>query len=1405
MDPLNKTKQTNKSKYVKLDHHEHVLARPGMYIGSIDPDTYNTWVYESKDSENELVKKEVSIVPGLYKIFDEILVNAIDHVTRLKIAKNKDDEVQPVKNIKVTIDKESGEISVYNDGDGIDVEIHPEYNIYIPELIFGHLLTSTNYDDTEEKIVGGLNGLGSKVTSLYSKFFKIETIDARKKKFYSQEWTDNMYNKSKPIVKASSKKPYTCVTFIPDYERFKLKKGLTNDIYSLFVKRVYDICALTDNDVNVYFNGEKLEYKTFEKYVDLYIGAKNKNKVYEKINDRWEVIATSSPDMGFDQVSFVNGIWTIRGGKHVDYITNQITNGIAEIINKKKKDANMKSGHIRNYLMIFVKCTIGNPSFDSQTKDLLTTPISKFGSKAEISQKFLEKLYNTDIVQKALELASIGNQKALKKTDGKKTSKLRGIVKLDDANNAGTAKSSQCSLILTEGDSAKSTALAGLAVVGRDNYGVFPLRGKLLNVKDASVKKLLENEEIQAIKKILGLETGKTYKSVDDLRYGRVILMTDSDEDGSHIRGLLMNFFHTLWPSLIPKDFISSLLTPIIKVTNNTNNETHSFYNHCDYDEWIKSKNKNLNSWTIKYYKGLGTSNEEEAKSYFRNMRRVDYKSTGKNCDEAIDLAFNKKRADDRKQWLGTYKSTTCVKYDKMNTDVTYNDFINKELIHFSVYDLKRSIPSLVDGLKPSQRKILFCCFKRNLTKETKVAQLSGYVSEHAAYHHGEASLQGAIICMAQNFVGANNLNLLKPNGQFGCLDPETEVLTWNSIKKAKDIVMGDILVGDDGTPRYIRKLTSGFDQMYKVNMPDFGVNSSFKVNSKHILTLFHRSSSKLVDINIQNFLHLKPKEREQYYAIKSTAWIKWNKRTIDKNPYDIGIAIAKDTFNKDTAMRYIFNDKETRKMVLAGIIDNKYEYVEDGINIPVTYNNKNLIKLLASSLGFMNHESFDLSNSNNKSIIIKGRGLSELPTCYRLLTSKLLGQTLNISKITIEQLDIGPFCGWSIDGNERFLLADFTITHNSRILGGKDASAPRYIFTELNPLTRQVFKKEDEAQLNYLNDDGLSVEPEYYVPIVPMILINGTIGIGTGFSTNIPSYNPIDVVNACKHMIKHNGKSDSLNPLKPWIRGFKGTIEVIKLDEDTNKQQFMCTGVYRKINDNTIEITELPVGVWTEDYKAFLEDYLDKNPKILKDYESHYTTQDVCFKLHFHDSSHFNIKDFKLQNKILTSNMHLFDSENIIKKYDTVENILEEFYVTRLKHYNIRKELVIKNMNEEMKEKDEKRRFIENVIKKVIPILGVKKVELESLLTKMDFIKIDDSFNYLLNMPIQSLTAERAELLSKEVIALASKIKEYEAIPVSKMWETELDTFINAYDKDLKDYNDHIKHHKEKPTKTKK
>jgi DNA topoisomerase-2 len=1160
-------------KYKKYELLEHILALPDTYIGSIEPQKITSYVFDETSKKMEIA--ELMYNPGLLKCFDEVIVNAIDHSMRLKAEEEKGKEnIKHVKNIKVTIDKTSGSISIFNDGNGVDIKKHSTYgDLWIPELIFGELLTSTNYDKGEEKIWGGKNGYGSKLTNIFSKEFTIETIDHYTNKIYSQTFRNNMTERDKPTVKASSKAPYTQITFTPDYERFGIK-NITDDIYKLFHRRVIDACATTNKDVSVSFNGEKISIKDFEKYCELFLDKKEQPLIYEACGERWEIGASISSSGSFEYLSFVNGINTIKGGKHIEYITNMITKNLVDMTLNKKKKA-VKTQHIKDNLIIFVKALIVNPSFDSQSKETLTTPVAKFGSKCELSEKFYEKLFKSGIIDKALSITEFYDKKKLVKTDGKKISRII-VPKLDDANLAGTKHSAECTIILTEGDSAKTMATAGLSVIGRDRYGVFPLRGKILNVKDATMQKISDNNEIAAIKKILGLEQNKKYKDISELRYGSIMIMTDQDHDGSHIKGLIFNIFQSMWHELyeIP-GFLTSMLTPIIKATNNKK-EVIEFYNMSDYEKWSETINAKNGSWKIKYYKGLGTSDDNEAKEYFKNMKKVTYMYDD-NADEVIDLAFNKKRADDRKLWLQNYDKDNVLDYSKLNVD--YKSFVDKDLIHFSNRDLQRSINHLCDGLKESTRKIIYACFKKKLyTNEIKVAQLSGYVGEVSAYHHGENSLQQAIVGMAQIFVGTNNINLLCPNGQFG-----------------------------------------------------------------------------------------------------------------------------------------------------------------------------------------------------------------------------------------------------------------------SRCQGGQDASSARYIFTMLSKLTRLIFKEEDNFILNYQNDDGQQIEPEFYVPIIPMILVNGGIGIGTGYSTNIPQYNPNDIISICKIIcnaikltdISINSLEDieninetikilEINEITPYYLGFKGSI--VKAE----KNSYISRGIYKWIDDSTVEISELPIGSWTEDYKEFLENMIINNLNNLKYIENHYTSKNVKFVLHFNTNVRQSIEGnfdvlFKLQSSknLSINNIHLFNKDGVIQKYESAIEIIKEWAETRIVKYFERKNYQLKNLEKEAKVLSNKMRFILDVINGTIQIMNKKLSEVTQKLIELKYDPIVEenidkdednlpeenidkdakeinykNYNYLLKLPISQLTYDRKIILEKEFNEINDKLKILrntniedlwlkDLTELEKEWESHKDLILKEYEND--------------------
>jgi DNA topoisomerase-2 len=1166
-------------KYQRKTDKQHVLDNPGMYIGSTEQTDAHLWVFSSsleKEVEgSKIISKKITYIPALYKLFDEIIVNARDHVVRMIHLDSPDKKL--VTSIEVAIDQKTGAITVSNDGNGVDVVQHPVEKIWIPELIFANLRSSTNYDKTEKKVVGGSNGVGSKAVFIWSKYAKIETVDHHRGLKYEQTFHNNLEKIDAPIITNITKskaKPYTCVTFIPDYARFGIT-GLTDDMMSLLKKRVYDIGAVTDHSakkIKIDYNGVTVPVKNFQSYVDLYLGSKTETpRIYESASERWEYAVALSPTGEFANVSFVNGICTYKGGKHVDYIMGQVTRKLVEYIEKKKK-VKVNANTIKEQLILFLRCDIENPTFDSQTKDCLNTLVSKFGSECTVSEAFVEKVAKMGVMDMACQLTETKEAgKSKKKMDGAKTKSVRGIPNLVDANFAGTEQSAKCILILAEGLSAMAGIVSGLKSEDRNVIGIYPLKGKVLNVRGATRDVLEKNRELTDLIKILGLEIGKNYSDLGEiqkkLRYGKIMIMTDQDLDGSHIKGLCINLFHSMWPSLykIP-GFISFMNTPILRATKGR--EVRVFYNEGEYKKWLSefeekgssSGDKAAKGWTLKYFKGLGTSTATEFKEYFANKKIVDFSYGGSSSDDIVDMVFNKKRAEDRKGWLENYDKTTFL--DTNQPRVSYENFFHQEMVHFSVYDNERSIPNLVDGLKTSLRKILFCAFKRRLTTEIKVAQFSGYVSENSAYHHGEASLNGAIVNMAQNFVGSNNVNLLVPSGQFG-----------------------------------------------------------------------------------------------------------------------------------------------------------------------------------------------------------------------------------------------------------------------TRLKGGEDSASERYIFTYLEPVTRSLFLQDDDAILNYLNDDGTLVEPEYYVPILPFVLMNGSSGIGTGFSSSIPPYHPLDLLkyirtkmamsspstssfdasNSAAHTLKPISSSDLglESPTKPrnkndscivdfvpYYEGFTGTVTKIA------ENKFGIKGKYESAGEDKIRITELPIGTWTLNYISFLEELVDgttdkdgkKIPGVLKDIVNLSTEIKVDITVVFPKGKLAEYspdaleKLLKLTTTVSTTNMHLFDADLKLHKYESVEEIIDAFYCVRLETYKKRKAQQIDALQLLLMELGNRAKFIQGMLDGTIDLRRKKNDEVDALLTSLGFRKMEDSFGYLRRMAADSVTEENVAKIMGEKAEMESKLKTLIATSFTKMWSNDLDVFEKKY-----------------------
>lgn len=1106
--------------YQVLSDIEHILLKPGMYVGSSQLITEDMYIIE----DGNIVKKSIKYIPALQRLYEEILLNAFDQTVR---------DGTDCSEIHVNIDKELNTITVHNNGQGLPIVLKEELDCYIPEMVFGMLRSGSNYSD-EDRITGGTNGLGAKLANIFSTSFILETADSERKKLYLQEWKNNMSEKSDPkITSLGRKKPYTTITFQPDLKYFKIKT-LTDDMIALMEKRLIDIGFASHAKIKTFYNGENKTIKKTEDYMKLYCTNEQQYDTFmvDSTCERWTVGIMLSSN-GFNHASFVNGIHTSLGGSHVDHVMASISKEVIEKLKTKKIE--IKPSDVKNKLFVFLKSTIVNPIFDSQTKECLKMTKSKFGSEYIMSDTFKRKLLNSDLLKLMMNVSESKLLKDLSKTSGTKTSRLIGIKGLEDANFAGTSKSSQTKLILTEGLSAKTFAMSAITVIGRDRFGIFPLKGKPLNVRGTAIAKVTANAEICNIVKILGLKYGEKYTDMTSLRYGGVIALADSDVDGNHICSLILNIFHYFWPELLAMGYLGFCSTPIVKVYQKK--ETLTFYTLNDYESWLEQNT--TKQIKTKYFKGLGTSTAAEAREALEN---IDTKIITFDSDElvnqTVNLAFDKKQTNERKLWLMERYDPKANINRKMR-DVSVSDYINKELIHFSYYDNQRSIPNVMDGLKPSQRKILYTAIKYLTNSEMKVAQFGAKVAEKTDYHHGEASLMGAVVNMAQTYVGSNNINLLEPKGAFG-----------------------------------------------------------------------------------------------------------------------------------------------------------------------------------------------------------------------------------------------------------------------TRITGGSDAASPRYIFTQLSDIAKKIFDSRDSQLLNYLESDGMSIEPEWFAPVIPMILVNGAIGIGSGFSTEVLQYNPVDICNYLSTMLEDNKPAKNL---KPWYRGFNGSIERLA------SGKYRTIGCY-EFNDTkrSLTITELPIGVWTDDYKDFIEAmFADKDDSTIADIR--YGNSDVIVNIEiiitpreYGKIREMDVDDlltkFKLSSKLSCTNMYLFNHEGTITKYNNVYEILKEFYLIRLDFYIKRRDAIIAVLKYELMILSNKVKFIEHVKAGKIKLQKIDDKSLLAYLINNEFDQdhgvygepIDTptlkEFAYMIDMPIRSITNDNAEKFKQQQISKQEELDRIIAQTAKDMWKLDLQSVVEANNKAVDD-----------------
>ena len=1116
---------TKAEKYQEMDEITHILTRPDMYVGSIDKEIHNEYIVSIDEGDIKIVKKPIEISQGFIRIFIEILSNAIDNCIRSSSTDNK------CTKIKVNINKETGETSVWNDGNFIPI-VKKEDGRYVHSLIFGHFRAGENLDDTKQREVSGRNGYGSKLTNVYSKLFRVEGIDSEEGLKFVQEWSNNMREVSKVKITKSKQKGSTCITWIPDFEKFGFE-GYTDDIYSLFYKYVIDTTMLSG--VTVFFNDEKIGMKNLESYARLYLNDKETKEIcYHKDENNEVVILPNTLSEEFISISFVNGIYTMNGGKHVESWSESIFRTIVDKINGKggsekketKKKENVKKiniSDVKKFFVLFVNCKVINPKFDSQSKHFLKEPnvISNFPSKN------YTKINKWGVMSKIEEILRYKELSTLKDIESKKRGFTK-VDKLESANYEGTKKSSECILIICEGDSAKTYAVTGIehginGKKGRDWFGILPVQGKILNVRNASIETLSKNKVITSIINSLGLRFDVDYtdeKEYKKLKYGTLMTLTDADVDGFHILGLVQNMVEFLFPSLLKRDkpFIIHMNTPIATVK--IGKENKMFFDEREYNEFMKQTN---NKYESKYYKGLATSKRQEVKETF-GKKLIEFTYTKELDGKSLSDNFDKEESDERKNMLSKYNPESYKNFDNSIgiSKMSIKDFLENYMIQFNIANCARMIPSLMDGLKESQRKILYGSFKRNLNSEIKVSQLAGYVSEHTSYHHGEQSLLETIINMASCYVGGNNLPLFTRGGEFG-----------------------------------------------------------------------------------------------------------------------------------------------SRKQL------------------------------------------------------------------------------------------------------------------------GKDAGSARYIFTCLEKISRIIYDKEDDFLLEKNIDDGMIVEPKFYVPVIPMVLANGQTGIASGWSSKIPAYNPICLANFVDYWIDNNFSLRDENgeflcdDPEPWYIFYEGEIEK---EKDSDKK-YITKGIIERIDEETICVKELPIGKSTDDFYDFLQDLMVE--KKIESIRNLSTVSKVNFIIKENKGMKLDIKSLKLTSTLSTTNIVLFDENGKIKKYDTICDVIENFCKVKYEYIVKRKNNILNRLKKEIDILKNKRRFIEEIIEDKIVIYKKNEEEIIKILKDNNYIIMSDEekeYNYLLNLNMKNFTKEKIKSLDEIIEKTIKTYEDLSSKTESQIWKEELDIFREEY-----------------------
>ena len=1133
---------SNSIEIKQLEPIEHVLQNPDMYFGDIKISQTNSYCYDEKT--NAVYKERVNTSSVLLKMVDEILMNASDNALKSLKSKTK------MTYIEVNIDEKKGVISIKNNGLSIPIKLQD--GKYLPEIAFTNLFSSSNFNN--KRVGAGKNGVGASITNVMSKIFLIEIMCDNI--YYKQIIRDNCKNIAKPTIENKQSDNFVKISFAPDFKTILSISNAKCNVKDMFVntiklikKRVLDVNMLmSDYNITTSINNVKLPKMNLLKYANLIVGEDKDNEWLKFKNKQFELLIKRGNKL---VMTFVNNI-SVTSGVHIKNILDQIE----QFVSNKLKAKDVKT--IKNNLVIFMKCSLMNPMFEGQSKTKLQTATDINNIKLTPTE--------LQLIFASIDFDEIVNGKKINDINKNiKTKRGKLIIdKLCDAQLAGTKYSNQCSLFLCEGDSAAKLAKDGIAKLGHDLFGVYPLGGKPLNVRDKNILTLEKNKTVINLSKILGLPL-RTRKQIDkheldlsSLRYGKIVMLKDADTDGAHIMALVINLLQQLYPELLNiHGFFNEFITPMIKlivprsinIMNSTNefnklagtiittqhNIILPFYNTNDYNKFI-SEHPQCKKLQPIYIKGLGGHNTSDTNEYFKNyINNLVGVNMDEQADEMLEIAFKDKLSHERKNMLSTW---TCEKSLPrfVGKDINCSDFIKNDWLDYSYDNCMRSIPSVVDGLKPSQRKVLFVMLNNfkpgksntelNQHNFKKVFQICGQVAQQGYYHHGDQSLNETIIRMAQDFTGSNNLPLLAYSGSFG-----------------------------------------------------------------------------------------------------------------------------------------------------------------------------------------------------------------------------------------------------------------------SRDMNGADAGAPRYISATIHEVARYIYPKVDDQLLTPNIEDNNEVEPIYYVPIIPMVFVNGGKGIGTGYSTDILQHNPMYIIKLVKHVLnikltnnnQTNKQRIKLPPwFEPWYKYYKG-----ELYYDDAYIKCYINGVFEIIQSNIVHITEIPFTISKQVFIKKLQTLYQDG--IIVDYEENKSESINDFDFIVKFSSSITYDDvynyLQLCDSIPITNIVAISHERSIRKYNNDVSMFVEWFKVREELYIKRKNKIENDYKYNISFISEKARFVKSIIDEQLIIKQRPRYELEQDMTLMGFMKVNYSYNYLLNLPMSSLTKEKYEELFNELNKLKTDYETYSKKTIYEIWLNEineLETYLN-------------------------